>query len=239
MPTTTFVAYEYTNTRGVSNLHRNIIFRADVPERPITYFEASTPQALWAALDTECIQSDNQCDVMSLPHNSNLSNGQLFYPRYPEAESVQQREQAALRNRFEPRLKCSNTRATARRNGFENQEDDPFAFREATALRRWHCPLMSPAGVGCAYGLRNRWTSCVGFSCRVTRSGPIRVNPYDWVIGSTDTHNGTPGHVPSDDFPGHIGIVDDTPVERLGEGNLTHDGVVNNPGGLAGVWARE
>ena len=43
----------------------------------------------------------------------------------------------------------------------------------------------------------------------------------------------------STEFQGHIGIVDDTPVERLGEGNVTHDGIINNPGGLVGIWAFE
>ena len=36
-----------------------------------------------------------------------------------------------------------------------------------------------------------------------------------------------------------MGIADDTGTERLGSGNITHDGIINNPGGLAGVWAVE
>ena len=39
---TAFVAYEYTNTRGISNLHRNVLFRtAVVPPAPIGHFDAS------------------------------------------------------------------------------------------------------------------------------------------------------------------------------------------------------
>jgi hypothetical protein len=34
-----------------------------------------------------------------------------------------------------------------------------------------------------------------------------------------------------------VGIADDTPEERLGAGNATHDGLINNPGGLLAVWA--
>ena len=68
----------------------------------------------------------------------------------------------------------------------------------------------------------------------------LGVNPYQLgMIGSTDTHNGIPGHVATQNFHGHIGIVDDTAEERLAEGNVTHDGYINNPGGLAGVWAVE
>jgi hypothetical protein len=66
------------------------------------------------------------------------------------------------------------------------------------------------------------------------------VNPYMLgIMASTDTHNGTPGHVRSAGFPGHVGVVDDTADKRLGAGNVTHDGVINNPGGLTGVWAME
>ena len=75
---TTFVGYEYTNTRAVSNLHRNVIFRNhNVPERPITYYEAQRPVDLWASLKADCSDQPG-CDVIVLPHNSNLSNGQLF-----------------------------------------------------------------------------------------------------------------------------------------------------------------
>ena len=77
---TSFIAYEYTNTRDVSNLHRNIVFRSEhVPELPITHFEAPSPLALWTQLDEACT---GDCDVLVLPHNSNLSNGQLFTPDY-------------------------------------------------------------------------------------------------------------------------------------------------------------
>ena len=68
----------------------------------------------------------------------------------------------------------------------------------------------------------------------------IGVNPYKLgFIGSTDTHNGTPGHVSTENFLGHVGVVDATPEGRLGEGTVTHDTLENNPGGLAAVWATE
>ena len=68
----------------------------------------------------------------------------------------------------------------------------------------------------------------------------IGINPYKLgFIGSTDTHNGTPGHVSTENFMGHVGVVDATPEGRLGEGTVTHDTLENNPGGLAAVWATE
>jgi hypothetical protein len=68
----------------------------------------------------------------------------------------------------------------------------------------------------------------------------LGLNPFQLgLIGSTDTHSGTPGNVASVGFPGHVGLVDDTPDKRLGSGTETHDGAINNPGGLAAVWAEE
>ena len=68
----------------------------------------------------------------------------------------------------------------------------------------------------------------------------LGVNPFKMgVIGSTDTHNGTPGAVEEADYWGHVGVVDDTIIERLGTGTVTHKTLINNPGGLAAVWAEE
>jgi hypothetical protein len=68
----------------------------------------------------------------------------------------------------------------------------------------------------------------------------IGVNPFQLgFIGSTDTHNGTPGFVGEETFIGHRGTDDDTPEKRLSRGTLTVGGISFSPGGLAGVWAEE
>ena len=51
----------------------------------------------------------------------------------------------------------------------------------------------------------------------------IGVNPYKiGVMGSTDTHNGSPGHVGEHHFPGHVGLSDDTELAE----KLIHDAEV-------------
>jgi hypothetical protein len=242
---TTFVGYEYTNTRAVSNLHRNVIFRnANVPRLPVTYYEARRPVDLWRGLRDAC-DSNEGCDVMVLPHNSNLSNGHLFIPTYPDVTTPEEEaEIASLRQEMEPVVEMFQHKGDSEcRNGFPGQADDPLcAFEKLRPSEDTICPENEPGGGGM------RLTGCVhklDFVRNVFLEGlkerrRLGVNPYRLgVIGSTDTHNGTPGHVTIDGFPGHIGIADDTAAERLGEGNITHDGVINNPGGLAGVWAVE
>lgn len=47
---------------------------------PTSDFEASTAQGLWAALERDCRQGTERCDVLAIPHNSNLGGGLMFAP---------------------------------------------------------------------------------------------------------------------------------------------------------------
>ncbi|MGI9293744.1 MAG: DUF3604 domain-containing protein, partial [Pseudomonadales bacterium] len=77
---TSFIGYEYTGTPNDSNYHRNVIFRnGNVPQLPVSYVEAPKDYQLWQALDGVCSNTNN-CDYMTIPHNSNLSNGLLLSP---------------------------------------------------------------------------------------------------------------------------------------------------------------
>ncbi len=66
----------------------------------------------------------------------------------------------------------------------------------------------------------------------------IGLNPIKLgIIASTDTHTATPGAVVESNWQGAIS-GEATPAERLEPGLLT-SGIDGNPGGLAGVWAKE
>ena len=59
------------------------------------------------------------------------------------------------------------------------------------------------------------------------------VNPFRMgFIGSTDTHNATPGGTEEDSFGGHLG-------QRDGGYRNVQDHIADNPGGHAVVWAEE
>src|SRR5262249_49555121 len=62
----------------------------------------------------------------------------------------------------------------------------------------------------------------------------LGANPFKFgFIGSTDTHDGTPGNVAERGWAGAQGNNDATAQRQIG------DQVENNPGGLAAVWAEE
>jgi len=242
-----FVGYEYTATPDVVNLHRNVVFRnAQVPKRPITFYEAPSYPQLWQALADQCLDAKGGCDVMSIGHNSNLSNGQYF-PRYEAGATIEAwtPETAELRRRLEPLVEIFQHKGDMEcRNGFSdvNGEPDPLCDFE-----KQRPPGDPDCGEDTGTG-GMRLSGCVSrydFVRNVLKLGlaleeTLGINPYQLgIVAGTDTHNGTGGYVAEHDFHGHVGDVDNTPLKRLGEGNLTHDTLVNNPGGLTGVWAEE
>ncbi len=239
---TTFPAYEYTNTFKVSNLHRNVVFAGSVvPDLPVTYFEAPTPPELWRQLEDQCRLGLPGCDVVVLPHNSNLSNGQLFHLGGVDAET------AALRARMEPVVEVfqhkGDSECRSATPGSLGDGDPLCAFEKLRPPDADVCPDAEPGSggmrlSGCVHRLD--FVRDVLGEGVAAEAGALGLNPYRLgFIGSTDTHNGTPGHVASEGFPGHVGSADAHPGDRLGAGNVTHDGIINNPGGLAGVWAEE
>ena len=235
---TSFVAYEYTNTSDISNLHRNVVFRSHtVPPLPVTHFEAPSPVSLWKDLDKAC---SGDCEVVVLPHNSNLSNGQLFSF---DAEGDDPADIAKLRARMEPVAEVFQHKGDSEcRNGFDGITDEPeCGFEKLRPPGADTCGASTGAGGmrlwGCVHKLdfvRNVLLEGLSLT-RETETNPYKLG----FIGSTDTHNGTPGHVSTEDFMGHVGVVDASTEGRLGAGTVTHDTLENNPGGLAAVWAEE
>jgi hypothetical protein len=244
---TSFVGYEYTNTFAISNLHRNVVFVNDiVPSLPVTYFEAPTPLDLWTLLRDGCKGAGNGCDVLVLPHNSNLSNGKLFDPTYPGgATPAEERARADLRMEMEPVAEVFQHKGSSEcRNGFLDVEADadPLCdFEQQRPPDDEQCGEKTGSGGMRLWGCTHRHDFLrYALKTGLLEAERIGTNPFMFgLIGSTDTHNGTPGNVSSVGFPGHVGLVDDTPDKRLGAGTETHDGIINNPGGLAAVWAEE
>ena len=228
---TTFVAYEYTATPKMTKIHRNIIFRGEtVPEVPISFDDEPTARGLWNQLDRQCIDAGTGCDVLSIPHNANLSNGQLFTVEKPEGSTrAQQAEWAAQRKRLEPVVEMIQKKGESEcRAGlwkvlgadedcdFEKiRAADPFEDCEDGkgwgALGRTGCvSRLDYARYALIEGLREEER--------------IGVNPYAFgMIGATDIHTGNPG--PTEEWE------TDALMRFPQPGNTT--------GGLAGVWAEE
>jgi hypothetical protein len=232
---TTFVGYEWTKTvQTASNLHRNVIFRNEhVPDVPASALEATTPEALWDALDRECRHGLPDCDAVVIPHNSNLSSGFMFAAESLADGRPMDADRARRRALNEPLVEimqhkgeseCRTGAGTADELcGFEKLPYDSFLGRFSRFARQ------TP-------GASNYVRTALGQG--LVDRVKLGANPFEFgVIGSTDTHIGTPGFVvESGDYPGHGGagipIGDALPDSLL-------DPVEYNPGGLAVLWADE
>jgi hypothetical protein len=241
---TTFVAYEYSAGPAVSTLHRNVIFRNARVSFPTSYFEEPTPQGLWARLRADCLDAGTGCDVLAIPHNSNESTGRMFLIEYPGAQSVaDERTQAALRSAIEPLAEIYQHKGDSECfNGLSGIVGAPDELCEFEKRR-----VLADCGEGIG-SLGTAQGTCASRSdflrgallIGLQEDERLGVNPYRLgFIGSTDTHNATPGAVAEDRFLGHRGTDDGTTEGLLGRGRLTPGGVVFSPGGLAAVWAEE
>ena len=243
----TFPAYEYTATPVVTNLHRNVIFRnKQVIKRPVTYYEEPSPWGLLKQLKSQCLDGGAGCDVISIPHNMNWSNGTAFHPSYAKDKGpADPAEAARLRLRLEPVMEMfqhkGDMECSGGLSGITGQPDPLCAFEKLRPPPINDCGDTTGWGGVKDMGCVSQLDFVRGIYLRGLKDhGQLSFNRYRMgIIGSTDSHNGTPGNTWEQGFVGHVGTSDNTADKRLGEGNMTHRGRVNNPGGLAAVWAVE
>jgi hypothetical protein len=251
---TTFIGWEYTDHRLGSNLHRNVIFKTDlVPTRPISYVDAPREWKLWELLREVCLEGEPGCDVLAIPHNSNISNGRMFAVDYAETNGrAAETERAKLRARLEPVVEVmqhkGDSECRAEMPGILGSADELCRF-EKFEDATWK--TAEPPGV-CG-DLLSDWRIRLGAACLSHRSyvryalteglaeeRRIGANPFKFgLIGSTDTHNGLAGGVEERSWPGHLGIADGDVSRRLSEEPGVMGNMANGPGGIAGVWAEE
>ena len=243
---TSFVAYEYTWTPQLSKIHRNVVFRgSDVPARPTSALDEPTPQGLWRRLTEECLEAEGDCDVLAIPHNSNLSNGRMFALEYPKAPSAEQPELARRRARLEPLVEIMQVKGDSEcRNGLyrvRGGADELCEFEKFRAADTPDCAegtgMGALGGQGCVSRLDFvRYALIQGLA----EEARIGVNPLKFgIIASTDSHNATPGDTEEDSYDGAHGIDEATLQGRLASARNIVSPTRANPGGLIGVWAPE
>jgi hypothetical protein len=230
---TSFVAYEWTGSGGTdaSNLHRNVIFANEaVPELPISFVDDKNPAHLWRELDAQCREAGTGCDVVVIPHNSNLSAEKMWPLQNPDGTPLTA-DQARARARAEPLVEVFQHKGESECRLGAGTEDELCSFEQL--------PYDTMAGVQ-QEALRNP-PGPNNFVRSILREGLVQqerigVNPFVMgMIASTDTHLGTPGYVDERRHVGHGGAG--PPLLELPEG--LPDRIEFNPGGLAAVWAEE
>ncbi len=238
---TTFIGYEYTDAPNFKNLHRNVIFRNEhVTDTAISTYDTGTMNypELWRRLRQECIESGTGCDVMSIPHNPNLSGGLMF----PDPVNQQQADDRLF---FEPLVELVQHKAASecRFDRLEGRgvdtEDELCDFEQVvadnlsmlgTVFGEVQTESAAPVPID-EFGRRNMVRNALKDGLALGRE--TGTNPFQMgFIGSTDTHSATPGGAEEFNYAGHLGRRD------AGYRNV-QDHFFDNPGGLAVVWAEE
>jgi hypothetical protein len=229
---TSFVGYEWSGAPDSNMIHRNVIFRNQrVQELPTSYLEVSSGEGLWQRLHEECLDRGDGCDVLVIPHNSNLSGGRLFRSERADGrplDAATARRRAGLERLAEVIQHKGSSECRVRGAFAEDElcgfEWLPFARMDEYPFQSWWSepPPLSTLREALVEGL--------------VQEERLGVNPFKLgLLASTDTHLGTPGLADEDAFPGHAAGGDTTRNEIP----AVPDRPYFNPGGLAVVWAEE
>ena len=247
---TTFNAYEYTATPGLAKVHHNVIFRNHaVPETPTAWIDYPDVYDLWAKLRDECLEAGTGCDALTLPHNSNLSNGRMFTVPGRDRPLSEQQSMARLRAELEPLVEISQIKGDSEcRNdmyGVVAAPDEFCDYEEWRAADTEDCEEGTGRGALAGQGCVSRLDYVRHVLVEGLREEErIGVNPYKLgIVAATDAHNANPGDVEEYSYDGWHGSDDATIKQRLqtradgGIGAVFN--IIASPGGLAGVWAEE
>jgi hypothetical protein len=245
---TTFNGYEYTATPDYAKVHRNVIFRNDVvPDRVIAWVDEPDRWGLWSKLDQECIEAGTGCDVLTIPHNSNMSNGNMFAVDYRDEPMDVQRQKARLWQKLEPLVETMQTKGSMEcRNGLWQvigPSDPQCDFEKWRALdpAPEACRGTPEAGAILGKGCQSR-LDFVRYALveGLREQARIGVNPIKLgMTASTDMHNANPGDTEERSFDGVLGVNDQRPDQRIVRHMPANAPAAFNPGGLIGVWAEE
>ena len=246
---TTFAAFEYTSvgtiaedgTFGGANLHRNVFFRGEAPARVFSTLDSTNPEDLWSWMDG---LRQAGIESISVPHNSNVSDGQMFrLETFDGAPLTEGYAEARMRN--EPLVEITQVKGTSDTHPSLSPNDEWAGFEIYDRLLGVYTVSKTPGSyVREAYQRGLALEEAQGF------------NPFRFgLVGASDSHV-VGGAYSESDYWSKIGLVDATPEAR---GSVPAGGARDwsdqpdtlqtrnasewfsrwSAAGLTGVWAEE
>jgi hypothetical protein len=195
---TTFIGYEFTTSTDIEggNLHRNVIFNSsEASIRPWTRIDSLNPEDLWTWQDA---LRDKGIDTVSIPHNSNGSNGQMFEMESFLGNAID-KEYADKRMRNEPLVEITQVKGTSDTHPLLSPDDDWADFEIMDVRVGSRPPTYSKPSGGY---VREAYLN--GLTLEFTQQG----NPYKFgLIGSSDTHTAA-GAYDESNYWSKVGLLD-------------------------------
>jgi hypothetical protein len=247
---TAFAGYEWT-AGGFANLHRVVIYR-DGPDKtsqtiPFSILDSHQPEDLWNYLQN--YQDASGGEVLAIPHNSNLSGGQMFarhkFGGFKPGKSGGEpltADWANLRSRFEPLMEITQFKGDSETHPVLSPTDE---FADFETWNGWRGAL-EQKGSGPssdAYIARKQAEYArPALKAGLDIQAELGVNPFKFgIIGGTDTHTSL-STADNDNFWGKFsqdGPSADRPSTRWVPSWETPLKWEMGAAGYAGVWARE
>ena len=241
---TALIGFEWTSgatPKNPGNLHRVVIFKDDGDKAgqvlPFSTMNSEDPEDLWKYMAG--YEEKIGGSVLAIPHNGNLSNGQMFPIERMNGKPIDS-EYAKTRRRWEPLIEVTQMKGDSEAHP-SLSPDDEFAdygtwdkadIAGQKAKEDWMLPY-EYARSALQVGLQ--------------QEQKLGINPYKFgMVGSTDAHTSlattreentwgkTAGFEPSADRWKHVIIK-----AMSGDDSLTTYGYELLASGLAAVWARE
>ena len=229
---TSFIGWEWSADAGSvsTHLHRNVFYGdSNVPALPFSSLDGPAPTDLWAFLRSELAAGR---DVLAIPHNPNLSEGNMLRAYGADGEMLSE-QLPADRSVLEPVVEILQIKGSSETHPLLSPLDEFADFELATAIRNQDITLESVRG---GYA---RDALVAGLSVFHSEGfNPLRFG----VIGASDSHNASS---PNDEanYTGKLPLMDGSAGLRLGEAGLGLGFITPatawGSGGLAGVWAED
>ena len=227
---TTFVGYEYSATEG-GMAHRNVMFSGSPKQTgsiiPFSAFESQDPEDLWKFLTKYKEESGD--DVITIPHNTNLSNGQIFKNKTFDNTPFSY-DYLKVRAEFEPIIEVTQFKGDSETHPLISPNDSYADFE-----RGWFDTLSKARDDSLSVKIDKTERSYARSALKkgLTLKKEFGVNPFKFgVIGSTDTHTGL-STAEEDNFWGKMAYEE--PSQYRATGMTMNQGA----SGLAAVWATE
>ena len=210
---TTFVGYEYSATEG-GMAHRNVMFSGSPKQTgsiiPFSAFESQDPEDLWKFLTKYKEESGD--DVITIPHNTNLSNGQFFKNKTFDNTPFSY-DYLKVRTEFEPIIEVTQFKGDSETHPLISPNDSYADFE-----RGWFDTLSKARDDSLSVKIDKTERSYARSVLKkgLTLKKEFGVNPFKFgVIGSTDTHTGL-STAEEDNFWGVLAYEEPSPYRATG-----------------------
>ncbi|NEO48507.1 MAG: DUF3604 domain-containing protein [Moorea sp. SIO4A3] len=247
---TAIIAYEWTSLDKGNNLHRNVIFRDNSYKAkqlvPKTTEDGTDPELLWAWMQN--YEDTTGGDVLAIPHNGNLSNGEMFADLDARGMDMTH-SYAEQRQRWEPLYEVIQIKGASETHPFLSP-DDEFASFEISGWDNGNLDLSAPE----TSDMYEHEYARAALKNGLKFEEELGANPFKiGMVGSTDSHIGIsgveensfmgkfPGYTPSPDRATEVSKTSLFPDE---EKNIYPDaepterfGWQYGAAGFVGVWA--